>query len=81
MDSEPSPEIKRLSLSDEAWREYRFGETIHRIADPCWLYTRPGGTTHRVLDAAGLVHCCPAPGHFGCVLVWKPRDPDKPVQF
>jgi hypothetical protein len=38
-------------------------------------------TTHRVADIDGIVHCVPAPGEYGCVLRWQPRDAKEPVQF
>jgi len=76
-----SDEIRKSDLSKEAWREYRFGGTEHRIEAPRWLFMRRGGTTHRVQDAAGIVHCVPAPGEKGCVLPWLPADPSDPVQF
>lgn len=66
-------------LSDEQWREYDFGGRVYRIENPRTLWI--GTTTHRVLDAAGVVHCAPAPGHQGCVLRWEPRDAGNPVQF
>jgi hypothetical protein len=73
--------VKGKPITDELWREYEFGEPVHvyRIADPRELFI--GNTTHRVVDAAGVVHCVPAVGHFGCVLRWMPRDGSNPVQF
>lgn len=68
-------------ISGEEYREYDFGGRVYRIEDPVRLWCRSGGTTHRVLDRDGLVHCLPAPGHFGCILRWKPRDIDTPVAF
>lgn len=74
--------IGPLDLSDEYWREYEFAEAgTYRIDAPVSLYFRQGGTTHRIVDASGVVHCVPAPGQRGCVLRWKPRDSNKPVQF
>lgn len=29
----------------------------------------------------GIVHCVPAPGFQGCVLRWKSKDSNKPVEF
>jgi hypothetical protein len=63
------------------WREYDFGGRKYRINNPQELLYRPGGSTHRIIDAEGIVHCIPVPGEFGCVLTWKPRDPNKPVSF
>lgn len=55
----------------ETWREYDFGGRIYRIEDPVSVEFREGSTTHRVTDAAGIVHCVPAPGQQGCVLRWS----------
>jgi hypothetical protein len=63
--------IPGSKLDDEEWREYKYGGSTVRITNPKRLQV--GKTCHRVLDADGLVHCVPAPGHFGCELVWKPR--------
>lgn len=76
--------LKPSDISDELWREYDFGvygQRVYRIDNPTQLYMRLGGSTHRVVDDKGVVHCVPAPGQFGCVLRWKPRDPEFPVQF
>lgn len=77
----PLSVISENSLSDEAWREYDWLQRVYRINNPVTLFSRHGGTTHRVLDAEGVVHCVPAPGEQGCVLRWKTKDPNKPVQF
>jgi hypothetical protein len=69
-------EPKSKDISSEEWREYRFGETVHRINKPKALYI--GTTTHRVVDSEGVTHCLPAPGQHGCVLTWKA---DPPVSF
>ncbi len=81
-------EMKRFDLGQEEWREYEFGEVddprpirIYRIDNPKTLFVRTGGSTHRVLDANGIMHCVPAVGFAGCVLRWKPRDANNPVQF
>lgn len=66
-------------LTKEAWREYDFSGRVYRIESPQTLWI--GTTTHRVLDAAGVVHCAPAPGVSGCVLRWKPKNGNEPVQF
>ena len=74
-------------LDCEEWREYawvdEFGRRVHRfrVENPVALFLRPNGTTHRIQDAQGVIHCVPAPGQQGCVLSWKPRDPEKPVSF
>lgn len=73
-------EFKGGDLTAEIWREYEHGGTVYRIDNPVRLFYRPGGTTHRVQDAAGVVHCHPAPGN-GCALRWMPRDTSNPVQF
>lgn len=74
-------EISKADISKELWREYRFGGSVHRIESPQWLFTRQGGTTHRVQDSNGIVHCVPAPGEKGCVLLWQPANVSDPVQF
>jgi hypothetical protein len=70
-------------LSKEAYREYVMpvagGVTVYRIEAPRSLWV--GTTTHRVLDAAGVVHCLPAPGVAGTALRWQPKDASEPVQF
>lgn len=66
-------------LTKEAWREYDFAGRVYRIDAPLSLWI--GISTHRVLAADGLVHCVPAPGYSGCVLCWKPKDANQPVQF
>lgn len=55
----------------EEWREYDFDGRVYRIENPASVEFREGSTTHRVTDAAGIVHCVPAPGQQGCVLRWK----------
>ena len=62
--------MQERDIKNEPWREYDFGGRVYRINDPRKLFFRTGGTTHRVLDKNGIVHCVPAPGHFGCVLRW-----------
>ena len=68
-------------LTKELWREYHWeGRSVpYTISSPQKLWI--GTTTHRVLSADGVVHCLPAPGERGCVLRWKPKDADDPVQF
>lgn len=73
--------MERKDISAEQWREYDFGGRVYRIDSPEALFLRPGGTTHRVLDAAGVVHCVPAPGQSGCALRWQNRLGVEPVQF
>lgn len=73
--------MKGLPLTDEQWREYDFGGRVYRINNPQELYMRPGGTTHRVVDGDGIVHCVPAPGHYGCVLRWSVKDDRPKVSF
>lgn len=80
-------------LSGEEWREYQFhslGEPdkaiVYRITSPVTLFLKKYpdgkcGTTHRVLDAEGVVHLVPAIGLLGCVVRWKPKDSNNPVQF
>jgi len=65
-------DLKKIDVKGvEEWREYDFDGRIYRIADPVSVEFREGSTTHRVTDAAGIVHCVPAPGQQGCVLRWK----------
>lgn len=72
--------MKEVDLNGvELWREYDFGGRCYRIDKPTLLYV--GATTHRVVDAAGVVHCVPAPGQCDCVLRWQSVDPNKPVAF
>lgn len=73
--SQQQNQVFQNDLRSEAYREYDFGGRVYRIDDPKTLYTRVGGTMHRVLDEKGVVHCVPSPGHGGCALRWKPRDP------
>jgi hypothetical protein len=70
-------------LTAELWREYDFQGRTYRIDNPQRLFMRnsPDCTTHRVLDSAGVLHLLPAPGRYGCVVRWQPRDSEKPVQF
>ena len=71
-------------ITSENWREYEWltehGIRTLRIKDPLTLYMREGGTTHRVWDG-NIAYCIPAPGFFGCVLRWSPKDPIHPVAF
>lgn len=76
-----SSDLTTSDLTKEEYREYDFGGRVYRIESPKTLYMRKGGSTHRVLDAAGVVHCIPAPGVGGCALRWKPKNADEPVQF
>lgn len=73
--------LTEYDLRSEIWREYDFGGRVYHIKKPIRLYISEGGTTHRVVDSCGTVHCCPAPGHMGCVLRWCPKDINNPVQF
>ena len=68
-------------ISDEEYREYDFDsrDSVYRIDDPVLLGV--GATTHRIVDKEGIVHCVPAPGHFGCVLRWLPRNSNEPIAF
>lgn len=74
-----SPTSEPKDLTKEAWREYDFTGRVYRIEAPLSLWI--GISTHRVLGTDGLVHCLPAPGYCGCVLRWKPKDGNQPVQF
>lgn len=79
------------SVTDELWREYEyFGpvvgddegvQSLYHIDHPVMVYFRPDGRFHRILDSEGIVHCVPAPGQFGCVLRWMPKDAKNPVQL
>jgi hypothetical protein len=70
-------------IPDEEYREYDFPgrPQPYRINNPKFLVYREGGTTHRIVDSTGIVHCVPGPGILGCVLRWKNRNPNKPVNF
>jgi len=74
-------DLQKSDLTVEAWREYDFGGRVYRVEKPVALYRTKGGSTHSVVDAAGVVHCLPAPGTQGCVLRWKSVDPNAPVAF
>ena len=71
--------MEAKDITTEVYREYDFGDRVYRIANPVSLYV--GSTTHRVVDAAGVAHCLPAPGYFGCVLRWQNKDKAVPVNF
>lgn len=71
--------MQPLDISSELYRTYDFNGRVYTIENPQVLYI--GNTTHRVVDAKGVVHCLPAPGHFGCVLRWESRNPATPVSF
>lgn len=73
--------METRDLSVELWREYDFNGRFYRIENPKTLHYRPSGETHRVTDEDGVTHCVPAPGHSGCVLRWKSRNPEQPVSF
>lgn len=73
--------MDQKDLTVEEWREYDFGGRVYRINNPVSLFTRPGGTTHRVVDVAGIAHCMPAPGQYGCVLRWSNKDGQPSVTF
>ncbi len=70
--------MKRLSLTDEIWREYDVPgrDTPYRITSPLALWV--GETTHRVLDSENVVHCIP---WKGTILRWLPRNLENPVAF
>lgn len=76
-----SEELITRSITTEEYREYDFCERVYRITNPVSLVVREGGTTHRVVDSEGVVHCVPSPGVRGCVLRWKNKDTNKPVNF
>lgn len=71
----------KKSLEVEEWREYDFGGRVYRIESPAELYFKPQGTTHRVVGMDGVAHCVPAPGVQGCVLRWKAKSGNPPVEF
>lgn len=73
--NEPETNMQIRDLSSEEWREYEFGGTCVRIEYPARLYLKDGSQFHRVVDIAGVTHCVPAPGQFGCVLRWKSNPP------
>lgn len=73
--------LTKLDLRDEQWREYDFGGRAYTILEPQFVWMYPGCTTHRVLDATGEVHCVPAVGVRGCVVRWRPKNPENPVAW
>ena len=73
--------MEKADLTVEEWREYDFGGRVYRIDSPKELYYRHGGSTHRVVGVDGVVHCLPGPGYRDCVLRWKSKDINKPVNF
>lgn len=75
--------LLEFNLRNELWREYDWPARLmpYRIESPVSLFFRPGGTTHRVVDSEGVVHCVPSVGVNGCVLRWKSKDTDNPVNF
>jgi hypothetical protein len=75
------PALSCWDITTELWREYDFAGRKYRIKNPKLLYYRRGGSTHRVVDAEGVAHCLPAPGEKGCVLTWKTKDENVPVNF
>ena len=81
--TDQDPTLAPSDISAEKWREYEWiadgVARTYRIEAPKSLYR--GLTTHRVVDDLDTVHLVPAPGHFGCVIRWAPKDPAKPVQF
>jgi hypothetical protein len=78
---EVDPLMNERNIETEEYREYDFQNRVYRINNPVKLYIRPKGTTHRILDKDGVIHCVPAPGHLGCVLRWKTKDQNVPVNF
>lgn len=71
-EGEVMSELRKINVSGvEEWREYDFDGRVYRVDAPVSVEFRPDSTTHRVTDSDGVVHCLPAPGHFGCVLRWK----------
>lgn len=69
-------------ISHEAYREIHYTNGhVHRIDDPVSLVIRQGGSTHRVVDAKGVVHCYVAPESGKCTLIWKSRNPARPMEF
>lgn len=74
-----------LDISREMWREYEWVYDgvlrTYTIYNPEMLFLREGGTTHRVVDSHGVAHCAPSVGVFGCVVRWKNKDINNPVNF
>lgn len=73
--------LKEYDISCEEYREYEFGGTIYKISNPKTLFYRDGGSTHRVVDMDNIVHCVPSVGVNGCILRWKTKNPNNPVNF
>lgn len=74
-------DIIKHDLTAELWREYQFNDVTYRIDNPVAFYRVAGSTMHRIQDSDGIMHCIPAPGTGNCVMRWKPKDIDNPVQF
>lgn len=81
--------LTKYDLTTEEWREYEWEfngqKRVYRIDAPQALYLRKTGhehgSTHRVTTADGVGHCVPAPGVWGCVIRWKNKDANNPVNF
>ena len=63
-------ELIKKDISDEVWRKYLFDGHEYTIQSPKTLCYHKDGTTHRIVDKHNIVHCVPAPGYIGCVLLW-----------
>jgi hypothetical protein len=81
--------LTKYDLTTEEWREYEWEfngvKRVYHIDAPQALYLRKTGkeygSTHRVTTADGVGHCVPAPGVWGCVIRWKNKDSNNPVNF
>lgn len=87
--SSPEATLTKHDLTCEEYREYEWEfngqKRVYRIDNPVSLYLRrtgaEHGSTHRVVTADGVGHCVPAPGVWGCVIRWKNKDSNNPVNF
>ena len=66
-----------VSIQDEEYREYDFGEKTYRIEKPQWLFVRPS-KAHQVIDANGVTHYVQA--NF-MALRWKNAPNAERAQF
>jgi len=67
-------------ISSESWREYEWIDPdtgrsrTYCIDNPKELHYQKGASCHVVVDYAGVAHCVPSVGRFGCILRWKGKE-------